>query len=436
MHIAPRLFRSRGLLFSSVQLTKLKNISKTCCNSSSNFNRTIYLKACLTNKIHNDNEAVINERGSSVLKEPSEDVKELLDNSATFQDQVPQHKEQVWSTAPYPKGAPRKSQAIHSLRPNVDPKETSILLFPGQGTQYVGMGKSLLKFPLVKELFESASEILGYDLLKLCLKGPKEELDKTAHCQVAILVCSLAAVERLKDETPSVIEKCIAAAGFSIGEISALVFAGVFSFERAVRLVKVRGEAMQLASEMNPGGMMTVLYGPDSKLSEACRLAKEWAMQMGVEKPECTIANYLFPDCKVIAGHNEALNYIEKNAKHYKLRRIKRLPVSGAFHTILMKPAVEPFKKALHRASLNDPMIAVHSNINAKMYKSAFQILHTLPQQIIRPVKWEQTLHILYERPQGVDFPLTYECGPGNSLKTILKMVNAKAADSCKNILT
>lgn len=231
MHFASGLFRSRGLFFSPVQLKNVINHGDLCCNSFNNFIRTLYLKTSLFSKLQNDDESLVN-KASSVLKEPSEDVRDLLDNSATFVDQVPQSEEQVWSTSPYPEGAPRKSQAIHSLRPSVNPKETSIMLFPGQGAQFVGMGQSLLKFPVAKELFETANEILGYDLLKLCLKGPKEELNKTVHCQPAILVCSLAAVEQLKDETPSVIEKCIAAAGFSVGEISALVFAGVMSFER------------------------------------------------------------------------------------------------------------------------------------------------------------------------------------------------------------
>lgn len=430
-----RLFTSRGLFFCYNKSGFCGKIERTLC---------LNLKECLDRNFHSNSTCLFtrNENNTknqlplkeSVLKKPSEDVVQLLENAASFQDQLPQTKEQVWSTAPYPKGAIPRSQASYSLRPNIDPKETTILLFPGQGSQFVGMGKRMLKVPIVQDLFDHASEILGYDLLKLCLYGPKEELDKTVHCQVAILVCSMAAVEQLKDDMPSVIENCIAAAGFSVGEITALTFAGVISFERAVRLVKVRAEAMQIASEMQPGGMMTVFYGPDSKLKEACTRAREWAEANGVEQPVCSVANYLFPDCKVLAGHNEALEFIEKNMKQFNLRRVKRLPVSGAFHTPLMQPAIEPFKTALRKVKLEEPMIAVHSNVDGKMYKNSESIHRLLPRQIVSPVKWEQTLHILYERPDGENFPATFECGPGNSLKTILKMVNAKAADFCKNV--
>jgi len=113
----------------------------------------------------------------------------------------------------------------------VDPNDTSILLFPGQGVQYVGMCKELLKYPLVNDLFESASSVLGYDLLKICLEGPQEMLNQTKYCQPAIVVSSLAAVEWLKEERPSAIEGCVATAGFSIGELTALVFAGSLTFE-------------------------------------------------------------------------------------------------------------------------------------------------------------------------------------------------------------
>jgi len=130
-----------------------------------------------------------------------------------------------------------QSQAQHALRPKVDPQETSILMFPGQGTQFVGMGKGLLMFPQVVDMFEMASDILKYDLLKLCLEGPKSKLDQTMYSQPAILVCSLGAVEKLKEEQPSAIENCMAAAGYSVGEFAALTFAGCFTFEQGEYLI-------------------------------------------------------------------------------------------------------------------------------------------------------------------------------------------------------
>lgn len=221
-----RFCTTRSLFFNYNHLNKFKNVENGCSCLSKNCYRNVHFSSHLLSKGDDVDHTI------SPLKGNFEDVKELLENAASFNDQLPQTDEQVWSTAPYPKGAIPRSQAIYALRPSIDPKDTTIILFPGQGTQYVGMGRQLLKYPIVNEMFEHANEILGYDLLKLCLKGPKQELDKTIHCQPAVLMCSLAALEQLKDDQPSVIENCIASAGFSVGEITALTFAGVMSFER------------------------------------------------------------------------------------------------------------------------------------------------------------------------------------------------------------
>ncbi|XP_063612986.1 probable malonyl-CoA-acyl carrier protein transacylase, mitochondrial [Penaeus indicus] len=364
-----------------------------------------------------------------------ESPKVLLDNATTYSEQEPQTQEDLWTEGPYPhKSNFKQSQAKNSRRPKVDPRGTSVLLFPGQGTQYVGMGKELLKYPNVNEMYEIASQILGYDLLEICLSGPLNKLSKTIYQQPAIVVSSLAAVERLREENPAALESCIGVAGFSVGEITALTFAGAFSFEDAIRLVKVRAEAMQLASEMVPSGMMTVLYGPDSRLGFACSVAKEFCQRQGLTEVDCRIASYLYPHCKVIAGNEEALSFIEENKADFRLKRLKRLQVSGAFHTDLMLPAVAALKKVLNTITVENPLIPVHSNIDGKYYKNAEQVRKQLPKQIWKPVKWEQTMHILYERNKGTAFPMTFECGPGKSLKTILKMCNAKAFDSCSAV--
>lgn len=364
-----------------------------------------------------------------------DELKALLDGAADFKDAEPQTSEDLWSTMPYPPGANiRQSQAAKSIRPKIDPKETSIIVFPGQGAQYVGMGKNLMRFPKAREIYELANEVLGYNLLKLCLEGPAEKLNSTRYCQPAVMVTSLACLERLKEERPRAIDNCFVTAGFSLGEITALVFAGAIPFDKGLKLVQVRAEAMQMASEQAKGAMATVLFGPDSKLNYACLKAREYCMERGIENPECQVANYLYPHCKVVAGHEEALKYLEQNKDMYKLRRIRRLPVNGAFHTSLMAPAVEIFRKALKRVPMEPPIIHVHSNVDGERYRSVEHIVKQLPKQIVKPVKWEQTLHILYERQQGVDFPRTFECGPGKGLTTILKQVNAKAADSAFNI--
>lgn len=146
--------------------------------------------------------------------------------------------------------------------------------------------------------------------------------------------------------------------------------------------MQVRAEAMQLASETFSGGMATVLYGPDSELGLACKRAQEWCLDKGIEDPECKIVNYLYPHCKVVAGNIEALQYLEANSKQYKLRRIKKLPVSGAFHTNLMASAVEPFTRALRKITIEEPLISVHSNVDGKPYRSVNHILRQLPTQV------------------------------------------------------
>lgn len=364
-------------------------------------------------------------------------AEELLEDGFLQQDNIdPNTNEGNWSTLPYPEGTVfrTRSQGDKVLRPKIDPKETSIILFPGQGTQFVGMGAQLVQIPEVLDMYEMASEILKYNLLELCLRGPKNRLNMTVYAQPAIFVTSLACLERLKEERPSAIPSCVGTAGFSLGELTALVFAGAIPFDKGVRLVQMRAEAMQNACDVAKGGMATVLYGPDSQLNIAVKQAKEWCIEKGVEKPDCIVANYLYPHCKVVAGSEEALAFIEKNASEFKLRRVKRLPVSGAFHSSLMEPAVELFRKELNKIEIEDPIIRVYSNVDGLPYRNAEHIRRQLPKQMVKPVKWEQLLHVLYERKQDTHFPRTFECGPGKSLKTILKQVNAKAWDSAFTI--
>ncbi|XP_060652743.1 probable malonyl-CoA-acyl carrier protein transacylase, mitochondrial [Drosophila nasuta] len=324
---------------------------------------------------------------------------------------------------------------VTNSRPTIDPKETSIVLFPGQGTQYVGMAKDLLRFPGARRIFELANEVLKYDLLKICLEGPRDKLNRTEYAQLAVMVSSLAALEQLREERPKAIENCVATAGFSLGEITALVFAGSLPFDKALKLVQVRANAMQLACDQRPGAMAMTIYGPDTNVGEACAKAQQWCLDRGVESPYCGVANYMYPHCKVIAGNVEAIEFLEHHAKSLKIRRMKRLAVSGAFHTPLMESAVAPFAKALSSIRLEDPIISVYSNVDGKPYKHASHILRQLPKQIVRPVKWEQSLHTIYERQQGVNFPRTFECGPGKGLLQVLDKVNAKAAQSAHNVI-
>lgn len=319
------------------------------------------------------------------------------------------------------------SEPVEQRRPRKDPRDCSVLLFPGQGSQFVGMGRGLLRYPNVKDMFRVAHKILGYDLLSLCLEGPKGELMKTVHCQPAVFVTSLAAVERLNHENPKAIETCVAAAGFSVGEFAALVFSGAMNYAEALYAVKVRAEAMQKASELVPSGMLSVMGRPQAQYKLACVQAKEHCSSLGIKAPVCSVANYLFPDGRVIAGHQQALDFLQQNSRRLQFVRSKPLPVSGAFHTELMESATEPLREVLRQVEVRRPEINVYSNVDGKRYMNASHVRRQLVKQLVSPVKWEQTLHEIYERTQGTKFPHTYEVGPGKQLGAMLQKCNRKA---------
>jgi len=358
---------------------------------------------------------------------------ELLRDAALPDESTNRNKDLMSSSQSF---IARKGQSQHSERPKTAPEETTVILFPGQGSQFVGMGHNVIDAPNVMQMFTIAKQILGYDLLDLCLNGPIESLDKTQYSQPAIFVTSLAAVERLRETGTGDVEACVATAGFSVGEIAALVFAGSMSYEDGLRLVKVRAEAMQYASEMVPSGMMTVFFNADARINFACHAAKEWCIRKGIppEHAVCSIANYLFPHCKVIAGHEEAISFLQSNAKDFGIRRTKRIPVSGAFHTNLMAPAKEVVRQALKHIKLEIPLIPVHSNYDAKIYRDVESIRKKLTYQICSPVRWEQILHVIYERPKDTMCPKTFECGPGSTLLATLGMVHGVARRNAHHV--
>uniref|UniRef100_A0A3P9HRB7 Malonyl-CoA-acyl carrier protein transacylase, mitochondrial n=1 Tax=Oryzias latipes TaxID=8090 RepID=A0A3P9HRB7_ORYLA len=316
---------------------------------------------------------------------------------------------------------------IQQWRLRKDPRGCAVLLFPGQGSQFVGMVGGLLQYPNVRDMFSVAQRILGYDLLSLCLNGPEKELQKTVHCQPAVFVSSLAAVERLNHENPKAVETCVAAAGFSVGEFAALVFSGAMDFAEALYVVKVRAEAMQRASELVPSGMLSVIGRPQAQYKQACLQAKEHCRSLGIQEPVCSVANYLFPDGRVIAGHQQALDFLQQKSRSLHFIRTKLLSVSGAFHTDLMASASEPLRDALRDVEVRRPEIRVYSNVDGKRYMSESHIRRQLAKQVVSAVKWEQTLHEIYERTQGESFPHTYEVGPGKQLGATLQKCNRKA---------
>lgn len=359
--------------------------------------------------------------------ENEEHLIRLLDDAATYDDV----KNDEWLTLPYPKGAAIDSEIFPQEKPKIDPKDTSVFIFPGQGIIKVGQVDKYLIFPNVKEIFEIANEILGYNLLKICQKGPQQKLDSTQFNQPATVVSSLAALEKLREERPHAFENCVAAAGYSVGELSALIFSGAISVEDGIRLVAVRGIGMQNASNMKPQGMLSIRCSPKSEVYKACSDAKEWATKLGIENPVCRVAIYLYPEAKVLAGNMEALQYIEQNAEKYHIKHIRRLPVSGAFHTELMEPALKSFVKLLNTIEIKSPLCPVYANYNAKRYINEHSVKKFLIKQITHPVKWEQIMHSIYERAAGTDYPNTFDICSAGKMTAILRLTNGKAVASC-----
>lgn len=200
-----------------------------------------------------------------------------------------------------------------------------------------------------------------------------------------------------------------------------------FRFELALQLVQVRAEAIHAASEMCKGGMASIVFGPDSNVIEACKAAKVWCLNNNIEKPECLISNYMYPKYKILSGNDEALEYLKSNVNQFRLRGLHRIKNAPAAHSRLMEPTVEPIKEALKLINISDPIIRIYSNITGKPYASANHIKKLLPQQLIKPLRWEQTMHNIYARRQGEYYPRTVVCGPNMALQQILRNVNLKA---------
>jgi [acyl-carrier-protein] S-malonyltransferase len=288
-------------------------------------------------------------------------------------------------------------------------------LFPGQGAQTVGMGRQLVETtPAAKQVFDRASAILGYDLLQVCLEGPAERLDSTDFSQPALFVTSLAALEWLKANKPEVVEGCTAAAGLSLGEYTALVFAGVMSFEDGLRVVQERGRAMQDAADAVSSGMVSVLGLDAEKIEAACSEAR------GSEILQ--IANYLCPGNIVVSGHKTACERFAPLAEKAGAMKTIPLAVAGAFHTPLMQPAVERLKKALSGVKLNKPRIPVISNVDAEPHDDPEQIRELLVRQVVAPVRWEDSLRKMLSHGHT---PF-WEVGPGRVLRGLLKRIDRK----------
>lgn len=280
------------------------------------------------------------------------------------------------------------------------------------------MGQGLLsKSPAVRELFDQAREILGFDLLELCLSGPAEQLNRTEFSQPALFVHSYAAYQWLISERPDLWDRVSAVAGLSLGEYTAVCVAGGLSFADGLRLVQTRGLAMQAAADQVASGMSSIIGLEAAKLRDVCQHASS-----ATEFVE--VANLLCPGNIAISGHVAAIERAEQAAVAAGAMKAVRLAVAGAFHTALMQPAVSRLSEALHRAQFHRTRVPVVSNVDAQPHSEPEEIRQLLARQITTPVLWEDTLrHLL---AAGVDQFL--EIGAGRVLAGTLKRIDRKVA--------
>ena len=298
----------------------------------------------------------------------------------------------------------------------------SCFLFPGQGRKTSAWRKlSAIRFRPRKRSFDEASSALGYDLLAICANGPAERLNATDVSQPALYVAGLAALESLRQSNPAATDSCVATAGLSLGEYTALTFAGSLPFIDGIRVVQARGRAMQAAAEAKAGAMVSMI-GPDvAAVEEVCAEARQ--RSNGVVQ----VANLLCPGNTVISGAADAVAVAEGIANERGFRAV-RLAVAGAFHTDMMKPADEALAKALSSVTLKVPRMPVWSNVDAKPHTDPGEIRELLVKQVLSPVRMEESLRGLVA--MGCD--QFYELGPGKVLAGLLKRVDRKLV--CTNI--
>ncbi len=291
------------------------------------------------------------------------------------------------------------------------------LLFPGQGSQAVGMGKELAEHHAVaRQTFEEADEVLGYKLSQLCFEGPEDKLRLTEITQPAILTVSVAAWRVLQ-------QKGVAAhyvAGHSLGEYSAHVAAGTLAFADAVRTVRHRGKYMQEAVPVGVGGMAAILGLAPERVAQACADAAEGEV--------CETANLNSPEQIVISGNLAAVERAAKLADERGAKRAKMLPVSAPFHCSLMKPAQDRLAADLRSVSFQAASVPVVCNVDAELIATDGQSREALIRQVTGSVKWDQSMRVLIH--QGVH--LFVEVGPGKVLSGLMRQIDRSKA--CANV--
>ena len=290
-----------------------------------------------------------------------------------------------------------------------DSNNTIALLFPGQGSQAVGMGKELAeKYPSARQTFEEADEALGYKLSKLCFEGPETELRLTEITQPAILTVSIAALRVLETHIP----KPCYVAGHSLGEYSAHVASGTFSFADAVRTVRNRGKYMQEAVPVGVGTMAAILGMEIAKVAAICEEAAQGEV--------CAPANINSPEQIVISGNTAAVERAVKLAFERGAKKAVLLPVSAPFHCSLMKPAQDRLEADLNALKMQKPVYPVACNVDAELVTDDLRSRDSLVRQVTGAVKWEQCVRLLVGH--GVDTFI--EVGPGKVLWGLMRQID------------
>ena len=282
-------------------------------------------------------------------------------------------------------------------------------VFPGQGSQFVGMGKDLYETrALAKELFDKADEILGFKITDVMFAGTDEQLKETKVTQPAVFLHSVISALCLGDDfKPAMV------AGHSLGEFSALVASGALSFEDGLRLVAARANAMQKACEANPGTMAAIIGVDDEKVEEICaEVSKDGKLVIP--------ANYNCPGQLVISGDIEAINEACEKLKEAGAKRALPLKVGGAFHSPLMQPAKDELQAAIEQTTFSAPKCPVYQNVDAKPYTDAAEIKANLIAQLTSPVRWTKSVQNMIA--DGAD-DFT-ECGPGKALQGMIGRID------------
>ena len=293
---------------------------------------------------------------------------------------------------------------------NMTQRNLTAFVFPGQGAQYVGMGKDLYdNYPLARELMLAANKELGFSITDIMFEGANEDLRQTRVTQPAIFLHSVVACRLMNQMRPDMV------AGHSLGEFSALVIAGALDMGDALRLVSERALAMQEACEICPGAMAAVLGMADDKVADICN-------QICDSSVIVVAANYNCPGQVVISGSEAGVELACKTLKEAGAKRALKLPVGGAFHSPLMQPAAERLQKAIMNTQFHTPICPIYQNVSARAEKDKHTIQSQLLEQLTSPVRWTQSVQQMIA-DGATRF---YEFGPGDVLKGLIRKINSE----------